>query len=176
MTVARNVARIRNARGYSTVQLSKLLERAGRPITASSITKLELGQRKVDVDDLFVLAVVLRVSPTALLLPPTADPDEAVPITGDGEISADVAWAWMLGQRPLDLPADDDGEVWADFQTMSRPPGHRNYLRMTSSSLGEDGSFQASFKDTSPPTERGSAGQRGLGWLPKRTEPPEASE
>lgn len=128
MTVARNVARLRNARGYSTARLSKLLEEAGRPITASSITKLELGQRKVDIDDLMTLAVVLRVSPTALLMPPTADPDEAVEITGEGGwISSDVAWAWTLGERPLEIPADDDGEVWNDFQTYSRPPGLRDY-------------------------------------------------
>lgn len=163
MTVARNVARLRNARGYSTSRLSKLLEDAGRPITASSITKLELGQRKVDIDDLMTLAVVLRVSPTALLMPPTANPDDAVDITGEGEISADVAWAWTLGERPLDLPTDDDGEVWADFQTHSRPPGLRNYYMITEASHGEDGSFHVRAKDTSGRT----FGQRGMGGPPR---------
>lgn len=129
MTVARNVARLRNARGLTTVQLAKLLEDAGRPITASSITKLELGQRKVDVDDLIVIALALRVSPTALLLPPTADQHDSTPITSAGEIGANLAWDWLLGERPLedDLPANDDGEVWNDFQTLSRPPGRRQF-------------------------------------------------
>lgn len=127
MTVARNVARFRNARGFTTVQLAKLLEDAGRPITASSITKLELGQRKVDVDDLVTLAVVLRVSPSALLLPPTADPATTVEITSAGAVPADLAWVWTLGEHPLELPPDDDGEAWNDFQTMSRPSGMRHF-------------------------------------------------
>jgi transcriptional regulator with XRE-family HTH domain len=127
MTVARNVARLRNARGLTTVQLAKLLEDAGRPITASSITKLELGQRKVDVDDLNVLAVVLRVSPSSLLVPPTADPATTVEITSAGAVPADLAWAWTLGEHPLDLPPNDDGEVWNDFQTNSRPSGRRHF-------------------------------------------------
>jgi transcriptional regulator with XRE-family HTH domain len=126
-TVARNLARLRSARGLSTYDLSRLLTKASRPIAPSAITRIEGGIRKVDVDDLMALAVALRVSPTALLMPPTVDPDEAVNITGEGEISADVAWEWTLGERPLSIPADDDGEVWNDFQTMSRPPGRRKY-------------------------------------------------
>lgn len=130
MTVARNVARLRNARGLTTVQLAKLLEDAGRPITASSITKLELGQRKVDVDDLIVIALVLRVAPTALLLPPTSDAHDSTPITSAGEIGADIAWNWLLGLTPLEIPDDDDGEAWMDFQTHSRPRGRRNYWKV----------------------------------------------
>ena len=127
LAVASNVARLRNARGLTTVQLAKLLEEAGRPITASSITKLELGQRKVDVDDLVAIAIALRVSPTALLLPPTAEPTATITVTTGGTHSADAAWDWLLGIAPLDLPEDDDGEAFMDFQTHSRPRGRRNY-------------------------------------------------
>lgn len=129
MIVASNVARLRNARGLTTVQLSKLMADAGRPITASSITKLELGQRKVDVDDLMVLALVLRVSPTGLLLPPNAEPTNTVDITPDETYTNDVAWNWLLGIAPLNIPEGDDGEAFMDFQTHSRPRGRRNYWK-----------------------------------------------
>lgn len=134
MAVASNVARLRNARGLTTIQLAKLLEEAGRPITASSITKLELGQRKVDIDDLIVIALVLQVSPTGLLLPPTAEAEDSIDITSAGEVSADLAWNWMLGIAPIVLPDDDDGEAWMDFQTHSRPRGRRNYWKVARNS------------------------------------------
>lgn len=159
MTVARNVARLRNARGFTTVQLAKLLEDAGRPITASSITKLELGQRKVDVDDLNVLAVVLRVSPSALLLPPTADPAATVEITSAGAVPADLAWAWTLGEHPLDLPPNDDGEAWNDFQTMSRPSGMRHFRGTLSGEVRLSPALSEALRQAgvTPPTHIGPA-------------------
>lgn len=139
MTVAHNVARLRNLRGLTTMQLAGRLAAEERPITASSITKIEQGQRKVDVDDLIALAVVLRVSPTALLLPPTTEGHTEVEAAG--VIPLDIAWGWLLGERPLaeDLPADDDGEVWNDFQTNSRPPGLRNYRSRADMTMTRDG-------------------------------------
>lgn len=127
LTVASNIARIRNARGLSTYKLSQRLAELDRPIPPSAITRIEAGTRKVDVDDLMAFAVALRVSPTALLLEPTTTGMQE--ISGAGLVKADVAWEWLYGERPLeeDLPADDDGEVWNDFQTYSRPPGRRQY-------------------------------------------------
>jgi transcriptional regulator with XRE-family HTH domain len=177
MTVARNVARLRNARGLTTIQLAKLLEDAGRPITASSITKLELGQRKVDVDDLIVIALALRVSPTALLLPPTADQHDSTPITSAGEIGADIAWNWLLGERPLedDLPADDDGEVWNDFQTWSRPAGRRAYratvgIRATGRTIA--GYLKAAGTDDVDEVALGDAVRKSLSQPVDDLEPP----
>jgi hypothetical protein len=42
---------------------------AGRPILPSGLSKIEQGQRAVDVDDLVALAIALQVNPNALLLP-----------------------------------------------------------------------------------------------------------
>lgn len=126
-TVAANIARLRTARGLSTYRLSELLAGLDRGIAPSAISRIESGARKVDVDDLIAFAVALRVSPTALLLPPTVEGH--VELTAQGVTPADDAWKWLLGEAPLpdDLPPGDDGEVWNDFQSNSRPPGRRNF-------------------------------------------------
>lgn len=50
-------------------RLSELLTAQGRPLTRQSITDIETGRRRVDVDDLAVLAVVLGVRADLLLDP-----------------------------------------------------------------------------------------------------------
>jgi len=46
----------------------------GRPVYANTITKIEKGARRVDVDDLAVLARALQVSVVQLIEPPTECP------------------------------------------------------------------------------------------------------
>jgi transcriptional regulator with XRE-family HTH domain len=123
--VAQNVARIRSYRSLTTVQLSKLLAEVGRPITPSSITKIELGQRQVNVDDLIALAVVLGVNPSALLIPNTLDGE--VEITAVGVVNLVDAWDWLDGYIPVEIPEDDDGSAVPAFQLAARPPGKRRF-------------------------------------------------
>lgn len=126
-TVAQNLARLRERRGLTTRQLAGLLERAGRPIPASGITRMEKAERGVTSDELVALAAAFGVSPTALLLPLTDSPDEQVALTGVGTVSADVAWDWADGKRPLDMP-DDGGTTHMEFRLFGRPPGRRDVL------------------------------------------------
>lgn len=67
--VAANVQRLRTGQRLSTTKLAELLGAQGRLIHATSITKIEGGARRVDVDDLAFLAAVLKVDPTVLLSP-----------------------------------------------------------------------------------------------------------
>ncbi|MGW1071525.1 helix-turn-helix domain-containing protein [Streptomyces sp. NPDC002537] len=70
--VRRNVRRLRAERRLTTERLAEhLRQHTGRSIPASGITRLEGGQRRVDVDDLVALATVLGVTPAQLLEPPT---------------------------------------------------------------------------------------------------------
>lgn len=69
--VAANVVRLRKVRGLSVYSLSASLAKSGRSIPPSGITRIELVQRRVDVDDLVALAAALRVTPSQLLLPPS---------------------------------------------------------------------------------------------------------
>jgi transcriptional regulator with XRE-family HTH domain len=106
MTVARNIARLRRRRDLTTRQLSAALERAGRPIPASGITRMEKGDRMVTADDLMALSVVLGVSPTALLLPVEVEPNEQIDLTGTEPVAAYDAWHWIEGGGPLKLPTE----------------------------------------------------------------------
>ncbi|MFF1417465.1 helix-turn-helix domain-containing protein [Streptomyces sp. NPDC058280] len=66
---ARAVARLREARGWSQPQLADRLAAAGSVISKSMLSKVEAGARRIDVDDLVVLATALEVSVNALLPP-----------------------------------------------------------------------------------------------------------
>ncbi|WP_413753070.1 helix-turn-helix domain-containing protein [Streptomyces sp. R-74717] len=117
--VAANVRRVREARGWSTYDLSRLLGKAGRPIAASAIAKVERAERRVDVGDLAAMAVVLGVSPSALLLPLTRE--GTVSVTGAGEVPASTAWEWADGERPLVIPPGDKGQALLEYTLWSRP-------------------------------------------------------
>ncbi len=67
--VRANVRRLREAAHLSLRDLSDLMGEAGRPMLPSGINRIEQGARRVDVDDLVVLAKVLGVRPDELLTP-----------------------------------------------------------------------------------------------------------
>ncbi|MFK4595722.1 helix-turn-helix domain-containing protein [Streptomyces pristinaespiralis] len=125
-TVGENLARLRKVRGLTTRQLSGLLEKNGRPIPASGITRMEKAERQVVVDELVALAAALRVSPSALLLPLTDDPSVSVDLTGAGTVDAATAWDWLDGVAPLKATAGDDTTDALDHALYSRPPGRRD--------------------------------------------------
>ena len=66
-----NLVRIRQSRALSTTALATKMTALGRPMHATGITKIEKGDRRVDVDDLAALAQVLRVGMAQLLEPPS---------------------------------------------------------------------------------------------------------
>lgn len=125
-TVAKNVRRFRERRGWSTYELSRILKSAGRPIAPSALAKIEREERRVDVGDLASLATALGVNPSALLLPHDAAGrgSRDVEITGAGTVSGWLAWAWADGVCPLvDPEQDKDGTKWLDFAVGARPIG-----------------------------------------------------
>lgn len=120
----------------TTRQLSGALERAGRAIPASGITRMEKGERVVTADELVALAAVLGASPQALLLPLKDDPAEIIEITGVGSVPADAAWEWIppAGQ-PLRMPAGvDPNTALLEFVLANWPP--RAYKQMRDVLLG----------------------------------------
>lgn len=125
--VAANVLRLRTARGLSTTRLSAALKEIGHSIPPTGITRIEKGERRVDADDLVALAVALRVSPTALLLPPTIGGE--VELTAGKTVDAINAWMWMTSERPLEVPKGKEEESAArdDHQVNSLPPGLRRW-------------------------------------------------
>lgn len=125
--VAANVRRIRDEiRGWSTYELSRKLKQVGRPIAPSAVAKIERAERRVDTGDLMALAVALGVNPNALLFPAASEGD--VELTGAGVRTAGDVWEWAEGNRPLELPAGDDGTAHNLFQTDARPAGRRKFV------------------------------------------------
>lgn len=82
--VATNLRRLRDAPSLSTRDLSALLGKEGRSIPASGVTRIEKGERRVDVDDLVALATALDVDPFQLMLSPAELPIRLV-IGQDGK-------------------------------------------------------------------------------------------
>jgi transcriptional regulator with XRE-family HTH domain len=105
--VAENVRVIRDRRGLSQQQLAARLAELGRPMQASTVAKIEVGDRRVDVDDLAALAVALNV-PVARLLLPDVSEDEEVYVVPAYSVPMWSAWQWAVGQHSL-WTSDDDG-------------------------------------------------------------------
>lgn len=96
--VAANIRAARQAVGMDLRTLSDAIAATGRKLSPSGISKLEAGDRRVDVDDLTVLAYLLRTNPAALLTPP----DDAPTLTGvpDGYVPEEID-RWMRGELVL---------------------------------------------------------------------------
>ncbi|WP_165384224.1 helix-turn-helix domain-containing protein [Leucobacter triazinivorans] len=96
--VAQNIRAARQAIGMDLRTMSDGLHAAGRKMSPSGISKLEAGDRRVDVDDLTVIAYLLRTTPAALLTPP----DEQTTLTGvpDGYEPEEID-RWMRGELVL---------------------------------------------------------------------------
>ena len=80
--VRANIRRIREVRDHSLRDLAKLLSEASRPIIASGIQRVEVGARRVDVDDLVAFAKALDVPPVDLLEPWDCDVCHGQPPAG----------------------------------------------------------------------------------------------
>lgn len=137
---AEAVARLREARGWDQHELTVRMSAAGRQVSQPIVSRIEAGTRRIDADDLVVLAVVLGVPVAALLprdersagseptgpRPPSAADDEAGPVltalAGDVEALGDLTGveptlaeiAYRLA-RQMDgsrpVPCDECGSV-----------------------------------------------------------------
>lgn len=96
-TTAWNIARLRRAANLTYADLSRQLEELGRPIPPLGLRRIEAGERRVDVDDLMALAVVLEATPNYLLLPPVESTAVTAEVTAQGVVSTRNAWEWARG-------------------------------------------------------------------------------
>lgn len=99
---AQNIRTARQAIGMDLRTMSTKLTDAGRKISPSGISKIENGDRRVDVDDLTGIAYILRTTPAALLTPP----GDATTLAGVPEhFLPEEIQAWLAGRVKL---TDDD--------------------------------------------------------------------
>ena len=130
-----NLIRLRGQTTYA--ELSRRMEKAGRPIPSLGLRRIEAGERRVDVDDLVALALVLGVSPLALLLPQGEQTDTSD--VGGREVRNDALWQWSIGHVPL------DGSNPRQFQANSLPPWLR--VQTMTETVGRDPIPAGEFND-----------------------------
>lgn len=63
----RAIERARTSRGFAQRRLADRVTALGRPMTFTTLSRIERRQRRCDVDDLVAIAAALGVSPLALL-------------------------------------------------------------------------------------------------------------
>lgn len=125
--VGANVRRLREAAGFSQTELAARVTATGHNFGDMAVWGIENGKRRINVDDLFALGLVLGVSPTSLLSP-NAGPGVLFVVAFEGCDSVDVT-------------ADEYDFVdgWVRFQMQ----GRLVYLASTRNVLGvrvhEDG-------------------------------------
>lgn len=96
--VRENVRRLREEASFSYAELSRRLTAVGHPLAVLALRRIEDGERRVTVDDLTALAVVLGVNPDALLRPSAED---VVQLTGTAARTPGEISFWLQGLEPL---------------------------------------------------------------------------
>lgn len=97
--VAANLRKARQRSGVDLRELSARIKATGRTISPSALSKIENGDRRVDVDDLTVFAYALGTTPAALLTPAEDAPAPAgVP---DGQFTPEEIERWIQGRVTL---------------------------------------------------------------------------
>ena len=114
--VAANVRRIREASRLTYAAMSEGLGQIGRPIPVLGLRRIEKGERRVDLDDLAALAVVLGVPPSLLIFPLGVMP--TVEILPGEKVATWAALRWFAGDQPLPPPWREGSEV----MTTARDP------------------------------------------------------
>lgn len=104
------IENLKALRGRTTYQeLSERLAELGRPIPTLGLSRIEKGNRRVDVADLIALSIALDVNPVALLLPADVAPDDEIELAEGLRVPASVARDWVNGRVPL---PDADVITW----------------------------------------------------------------
>lgn len=120
----RAVRERRAALGLSAQQVSDRTREYGYPITRVAISKIEGNSRsgKIDVAELFTLALALRIPPALLLFPEFPDGD--VQIVPTESVSNTAALRWLSGRKESELAAGNEGtalvEAWEKREQIER--------------------------------------------------------
>lgn len=103
--VARSIQRIRESRKVTYAELAERLAEAGRPIPVLGLSRMEKGDRRVDLDDLVAIARALRVPPIWLIFPIGQADEPDVELPPGVQVPKEAALAWFTG----------DQEAFADY-------------------------------------------------------------
>ncbi|RVW05053.1 XRE family transcriptional regulator [Rhodococcus spongiicola] len=90
--------RLRRTQRLTLRDLAERMDAAGRRIAHTSLSDIENGSRRIDVDDLLALAIALDVSPATLLMPVAEGGEAEVEATGVGTATARQLWLWIVAE------------------------------------------------------------------------------
>lgn len=121
-TVRSQVRQLRERQGLTLAALCTRLNADGLRFTPSTVSEIENGGRRVDVDDLVILASALGVSPLTLLMPVTEGGDEPVETSAVAlPVTAQAYWRWLRTEDALQRGAGPRNNELFEFQLRSRP-------------------------------------------------------
>lgn len=99
-----NLRRIRLGQGLSYAALSERMRMSGRALPPLSLSRIETGRRRVDLDDVMALAVALGVTVVDLVVPGSLEPEAPWWATPAVSVPAGAAREWIGGRRLLQPP------------------------------------------------------------------------
>jgi len=106
----------------SLADVSKRASELGAPLSLNGLSKIELGNRGVDLDEVVALARALRVPPVLLILP--LGREAMVEVLPGTKIPTWAAVKWFTGEAPFPTKSDGswivdgtDYEDWVDAAT-----------------------------------------------------------
>lgn len=143
---------LRRHRGWTQQELADQLEELGASIDRSTVAKIESGGRRLTIDEVFLFAAALEVSPLALLLPRR---EEVIAVAPKLNASSTDVLQWARGVHPLGLtdPAEAGAyrlfyEARPDYEAAAirRRPGIRDlwmlaHLAMVYAGADEEGAL-----------------------------------
>jgi transcriptional regulator with XRE-family HTH domain len=107
--LSENLRRARSGIGMDLRTFADRIKATGRMMSAAALSKIENGDRRVDVDDLTVFAYILGTTPAALLTPPEHASPEGVPAS---QYTPEELREWIAGN--VKLTTDDLIRYWKE--------------------------------------------------------------
>jgi hypothetical protein len=104
--LAANIKRVREARRLGYAEFSRQLSGIGRPIPELGLRRIELGERRIDADELLAISYVLQVAVVDLLIDKDAT-TEPYPITPNESFTSDSVREWIRGSDIRLAPIQD---------------------------------------------------------------------
>ncbi len=100
--------RVRIRKGWNQQQLADRLSELGAPTDRATISKIETGDRRITLDEVFWFAYALGVSPAALMLPRSFG--SRVAVTPTDSIETQQAMDWLRGAYLVSHPENESDD------------------------------------------------------------------
>lgn len=110
-----NVRRLRKDRRLSLAEVSARMNELGVPLSLNGLSKVELGNRDLALDELAALSAALQVAPVVLVLP--LGPERTVELFPGANVDTWAAVKWFTGEARL--PAGVDASWDAESQVQA---------------------------------------------------------